>query len=156
MLCGAQMGIIKRIEMDRRGMPYGGPPPAYGRGPPMDRRAAGEGPMHYCDWVLHSLVYFVRQGWSMILGALQAAVGCGPGCCEVLVLAFVHAGVGAGGEVCMWVQLVRCACGARYYDRPSYGYDRCPLSSLALLRKHSGLRHAGQGETLYDDPSRMF
>ncbi|KAK9836169.1 hypothetical protein WJX81_006506 [Elliptochloris bilobata] len=34
---GFMMGIIKRIEMDRRGMPYGGPPPAYGRGPPMDR-----------------------------------------------------------------------------------------------------------------------
>ncbi len=36
-----QMGIIKRIEMDRRGMPYGGPPPAYGRGPPMDRCGPG-------------------------------------------------------------------------------------------------------------------
>ena len=49
-LCGAQMGIIKRIEMDRRGMPYGGPPPAYGRGPPMDRRAAIGG-LHYSDGV---------------------------------------------------------------------------------------------------------
>ena len=35
----------------------------------------------------------------------------------------------------MWVLLVRCACGGRYYDRPSYGYDRCPLASLALLQQ---------------------
>lgn len=53
------MGIIKRIEMDRRGMPYGGPPPAYGRGPPMDRRAASEG-LHHCDWV--SMLWFTAYG----------------------------------------------------------------------------------------------
>lgn len=41
----------------------------------------------------------------------------------------------------MWVQLVRRACGDRYYDRPSYGYDRCPMASLALLQSRCGLRH---------------
>ena len=48
----------------------------------------------------------------------------------------------------MWVQLVRCACGGRYYDRPSYGYDRCPLASLALVQKQCGSSMGG----CYGDP----